>query len=367
MAGETNAPGVDIPMPGLQDMQHWTWVLGRAQQLMLAHMAEQMKKAGEEGEDRWSRIAEPPEQFVELSANLAGMAFDPARFAQAQADFWTKSIDLWARFLAPEKREEGADEAPADRRFAAPQWQANPVFDMLRQAYQLLAEHMLSTVDTIEGIEPRQKEQIRFATRNMVDAMAPSNFALTNPEALERAIETKGESLLKGLENMLADLAKGQLTHVDASNFELGLNIAATPGKVIRQTPLYQLIQYAPTTKQVFETPLVIFPPWINRFYILDLNEKKSFVRWAVAQGFTVFMVSWKSADESIADVTQDDYCLAQIDAIDTICELLDVPSASAIGYCVAGTTLAMTLALLTARGEADKVASATFFTAQVD
>lgn len=366
MAGETNAPGGDIPMPSLKDMQHWTWVLGRAQQLMLAHMAEQMKRAGEEGEQRFAMISEPTEPFAEAAPGMAAMAFDPARFAEAQADFWTKSIEMWGRFLDPDKQRESV-EGPADKRFAAPQWQANPVFDMLRQGYQLLAEHMLQTVDAIDGIDSKQKEQIRFAARNMVDAMAPSNFMATNPEALERAIETKGESLLKGLEHMLADLAKGQLTHVDAEGFELGLNIASTPGKVIKQTPLYQLIQYKPTKKKVYGTPLVIFPPWINRFYILDLNEKKSFVRWAVAQGFTVFMVSWKSADESFVDITQDDYVRAQIDAIDTVRELLDVPSVNVIGYCVAGTTLAMTLAYLAAKKQADKVESATFFTAQVD
>jgi polyhydroxyalkanoate synthase len=172
---------------------------------------------------------------------------------------------------------------------------------------------------------------------------------------------------LKGLENMLRDMEKGQLTHTDPNAFEVGRNIATTPGKVVKQTPLYQLIQYSPSTDEVYETPLIIFPPWINRFYILDLNEKKSFIRWAVAQGLTVFVVSWKSADETMIDVTMDDYVKAQVDAVDTARELLKVDDVHLIGYCVAGTTLAATLALLEARDEADKVASATFFTAQVD
>jgi polyhydroxyalkanoate synthase len=198
--------------------------------------------------------------------------------------------------------------------------------------------------------------------------MAPSNFALTNPLVMERALETKGESLLKGLENMLRDLGKGQLTHTDPDAFEVGRNIAMTPGKVVHRTPLYELIQYSPTTAKVRETPLIIFPPWINRYYILDLNPKKSFIRWVVDQGLTVFVVSWKSADEAMAGTTIDDYVLrGQIDAIDTVLDLLGVKAVDAIGYCVAGTTLAATLALLAARGEADKVASATFFTAQVD
>jgi polyhydroxyalkanoate synthase len=219
-----------------------------------------------------------------------------------------------------------------------------------------------------EGLEPRQREQIRFAVRSVTDAMSPSNFALTNPQVLERIFETRGESLLHGIEHMIADMDKGQLTHVDADAFELGRNIAATPGKVIHETPLYQLIQYTPTTDMVLETPLIIFPPWINRFYILDLNPRNSFIRWAVGQGLTVFVVSWKSADDSIADVTMDDYVVrGQIDAIDTVRKLLGVGHVHAIGYCVAGTALAMTLAYLAACGEADKVKSATFFTAQID
>jgi len=197
--------------------------------------------------------------------------------------------------------------------------------------------------------------------------MSPSNFALTNPQVLERAAETRGESLLNGLQHMLDDLSKGQLTHVQPGAFEVGRNIATTPGKVVLETPMFQLIQYAPTTERVLEIPLIIFPPWINRFYILDLNPKKSFIRWAVEQGLTVFVVSWKSADESMAETRLDDYVLAQIEAIEAVRDGLGVESVHAIGYCVAGTMLAATLALLTARGEADKVASATFFTAQVD
>jgi len=185
---------------------------------------------------------------------------------------------------------------------------------------------------------------------------------------LEKTLESRGENLVRGLKHMLADISKGQLTHTDGSKFELGVNIASTPGKVIRETPLYQLIHYEPTTKKVQETPLVIFPPWINRFYILDLSPHKSFVKWAVDQGLSVFMVSWKSADASMKDVEWADYIVrGQVDVIDTVRDLLDVESVHAIGYCVAGTTLAATLAWLEARGEAAKVKSATFFTAQVD
>jgi polyhydroxyalkanoate synthase len=166
---------------------------------------------------------------------------------------------------------------------------------------------------------------------------------------------------------MLADIGKGQLTHTDPNAFEVGRNLAMTPGKVVKRTDLYELIQYTPTTETVLSIPLVIFPPWINRFYILDLTPEKSFIRWCVEQGITVFMVSWRSADATMKDIVWDDYVTAQVEAVDTIRALLDVPAVHTIGYCVAGTTLAATLALLTARGEADKAASATFFTAQVD
>ncbi|TFI57464.1 class I poly(R)-hydroxyalkanoic acid synthase [Sphingomonas parva] len=346
------------PLLSLEEMQHWTWVMGRAQQLMMEHVARQFGEA------------KPPEPAA-LAQQLPWMNMfpDPAKLAEQQVALWTEGMTLWQRALGFDGgRSELAEKADRDKRFNAPQWQDNPLFDMIRQSYLLVSERLLGSVDAIEGIDSRQREKLRFLTRSFVDAMAPSNFALTNPMVIERAIETKGESLLKGLENMLRDLSKGQLTHTDPTAFEVGRNIAVTPGKVVKRTPLYELVQYSPTTDEVHETPLIIFPPWINRYYILDLNPKKSFIRWAVEQGLTVFVVSWKSADESLASTTLDDYVVnGQVDAIDTVRDLLGVESVHAIGYCVAGTTLACTLALLAARGEADKVASATFFTAQVD
>ena len=335
------------PPPTLGELQHWTWVMGRAQQMMM-----------EQG------IAAVTSGAVPVMPGIN----DPATIERAR-DFWTDSLTLWQRFLDP-ARAAPADEPEAqarDKRFKAAAWRENPIYDWTRQSYLLIADHMLRGVDALDGIDSGQKETLRFAAKGLVDAMSPSNFALTNPEVMARAIETKGESLLKGLQNMLADLGKGQLTHTDPSAFEVGRNLAMTPGKVIRRTPLYELIQYTPTTGTVLATPLVIFPPWINRFYILDLTPEKSFIRWCVDQGITVFMVSWRSADATMKDVIWDDYAMAQVEAIDTIRALLGVPAVHTIGYCVAGTTLAATLAMLAARGQADKVASATFFTAQVD
>ncbi|WP_119035698.1 PHA/PHB synthase family protein [Hephaestia caeni] len=336
------------PIPSLEDMQHWTWVMGRAQQMMLEHGLQTLDD-------------------TPALPTIPGFT-DKATMARAQ-EFWLDSMKLWQRFLDPAGAP-AADEPPErakDRRFQAPQWHENPVFDWIRQSYFLIADHLLRGVEAIEGVDPLQKEQLRFAARNFVDAMSPTNFPATNPQVLEKTIETRGENLLKGLANMLADLGKGQVTHTDSDAFEVGGNIATTPGKVVHRTRVYELIHYAPTTETVTTTPLVIFPPWINRFYILDLRPEKSFVKWAVDQGLSVFMVSWKSADASMGDVTWDDYVAAQIDAIDTIRDLLGVEGVHAIGYCVAGTTLAATLALLAARDEAAKVKSATFFTAQVD
>jgi polyhydroxyalkanoate synthase len=348
------ADRTDPKPPSLEDMQHWTWVLGRAQQMML--------EAG----------VDAVEKTPALTAAMPAMpnGFEPAAVMRATADFWGDTLKLWQRFLDPAGAEPFAEtpEQARDKRFKAPEWREQPIFDFLRQSYLTIADHMLKGVDAIEGVDPKQRERIRFATRGFVDAMSPTNFPATNPEVLAKIVETRGESLLKGLQNMLADVGRGQLTHTDSTAFELGRNIATTPGKVIKRTPLYELIQYTPTTESVYRTPLIIFPPWINRFYILDLTPEKSFIAWAVAQGLTVFMVSWKSADATMADVVWDDYVeRGQIDAIETVRALLDVEAVHTIGYCVAGTTLAATLALLSARGHADRVASATFFTAQVD
>lgn len=294
---------------------------------------------------------------------------DPETLTRACA-MWMETLSLWQRALDPQGARAAADEAPdraRDKRFRDPVWRDNPVFDWIRRSYLDFSDRLLAGVDTMEGLSPREQERLRFATRNFVQAISPTNFPLTNPKVLEETVKTGGENLVRGMERLMADLGRGQITHSEAGRFEIGRNIATTPGQVVHRTPLYELIQYSPATERVMTTPLVIFPPWINRFYILDLSAEKSFIRWAVEQGITVFVVSWKSADASMKDVVWDDYVAAQIDAIDTIRAGLDVPSVHAIGYCVAGTTLAATLSVLAATGGAERVASATFFTAQVD
>jgi polyhydroxyalkanoate synthase len=317
-------------------------------------------------------FAEPAQWFGIMQGWYAQVPWlDPQR----QAALVSEGAALWEQILGqygigPQAAADSDPEVSlprSDRRFADPKWREQPVFALIHQTYLLLAERVLQSVDDIDGLAAREREQLRFATKAVLDAMSPANFPLMNPVVLERTLETHGENLAKGMERLARDLEKGQLTHTDDTLFKLGENIACTPGKVVHESRLFQLIQYAPATEQVLGVPLVIFPPWINRFYILDLNPKKSFVKWCVDQGVSTFMVSWRSADETTADVTWDDYVRAQIEAIDVIRARLDVPAVHAIGYCVAGTTLAATLAILARRGEADKVASATFLTAQVD
>jgi polyhydroxyalkanoate synthase len=339
MTDQLDSPTANIP--GLEDWQHWTLVMGRAQQMLMETWADGLAKEGP----------------------IAKVTTDPLPLLTAGAEAWSKGLEAWGQMLTGFAK---AGET-RDKRFSSAEWRDNPLFDTIRQSYLAISDQLLGSVDKVEGLDEPARQKLRFATKSFVDAMSPSNFALTNPEVMKRTIETRGENLLDGLSNMLADIKAGQMSQSKAGAFELGRNLAMTPGKVIHETRLFQLIHYAPTTGTVLETPLVVFPPWINRFYILDLTPEKSFVRWCVDQGVSLFMVSWKSADESLADVTLDDYVAAQVEAVDVIREQLGVKSVHTIGYCVAGTTLAATLALLAARKEADKVASVTFFTAQVD
>jgi len=343
MAEDSTVGGAAIPT--LEDWQHWTLVMGRAQQMLMEFWAESLKK--DQPFPGWS----PPAFGFGEQPGTA----DPMALMSAGAQAWAKGLEAWGKMLGGVAAAPAADEKDRkDRRFTAPEWRENPIFDTIRQTYLRVSDQLLGTVDEIENIDPATREKLRFATRSLVDAMSPSNFALTNPEVVKKTLETRGENLLKGLANMLKDIAAGQLTQTKPGVFEVGRNLATTPGKVVKQTRLYQLIQYTPTTPEVLKTPVVIFPPWINRFYILDLNPEKSFVKWCVDNGVSLFMVSWKSADESIADVRLDDYVLeGQIDAIDTVRDLLGIESVHSVGYCVAGTTLAATLAYLQARKQA--------------
>ena len=357
------------------DLQHWGMSAAKLQKMWLDFAAEQ----GGTAEAALAKMVDPAKWAALFGEWQKAM---PLSAWETQQKLWQDSLSLWTAvlggygmnaFAGPSAKPDAVPELPrTDRRFAHAKWRETPLFALIHQTYLLLSEQLAAMAEQIDGVSPEKKEQIRFMTRVLTDALSPANFPLTNPLVIERTLETRGDNLVRGAEHLITDLKRGQLTHTDPDAFELGRNIAVTPGKVVHETKLFQLIQYTPTTDQVLAVPLVIFPPWINRFYILDLNPQKSFIRWAVEQGLTVFVVSWKSADASMADVIWDDYIKAQIDVIDHVRARLDVPAVHTIGYCVAGTTLAATLALLARRGPemgggADKVVSATFFTAQVD
>jgi polyhydroxyalkanoate synthase len=356
--------GGTIQPAGQPDMAEWTKVAKRLQTMWLDFQTQQA--GGATGTQAWT----DPVQWMELSQGWLRQM--PMLDPELQKRMWEDSLQVWQQVLGLYAG--AADKAPdpsalprQDKRFADEQWRAHPAFALIHQTYLLVTEKLGEMAAQQEHLPPKLREQLQFFTRAAADAASPAHVPWLNPVVLQRTLDTGGENLVKGMEHLLTDLKRGQLSHTDPDAFKLGENIAVTPGKVVFETDLFQLIQYSPTTGQVLEVPLVIFPPWINRFYILDLNPKKSFVRWAVEQGITVFMVSWRSADAAMKDIVWDDYVRAQIQAVDHVRERLSVPSVQAIGYCVAGTTLAATLALLHARGEEDKVASATFFTAQVD
>jgi len=368
------------------DIGEWTKAGAELQGIWLDFVTHQARGATEHataGLSNPSNLLDPAQWLVLSQSMLSQM---PKGIVEAQTKLATDTFDLWKGVfgqMAPSlpltmpgfggdaAATDEDDTKPAlpkkDRRFADPEWQEHPAFALLHQTYLMLAEYFRNAVQSMPGLDSEMRKQLEFAVNALAEAMSPGNFLLTNPVVMKRTVETHGQNLVRGMRHLVADLKRGQLTHTDPNAFTLGENLAATPGKVVHETPLYQLIQYTPSTKDVFEVPLVIFPPWINRFYILDLNPKKSFVKWAVDQGLTVYVVSWKSADETIADVVWDDYIRAQMEAIDHVRERLKVPAVHTIGYCVAGTTLAATLAILSRRADADKVKSATFFTAQVD
>ena len=307
--------------------------------------------------------------FYEVTTRMMS---DPAKLVQAQMTLWQDYMRLWqtttSRMLGGQESEKVAEPEKGDRRFKDPAWEDNQVFDFIKQSYLLTARWMQSTVNDVEGVDEHTAKKVDFYTRQFVDALAPSNFVMTNPQVLRTTLETGGENLLKGLENLLEDMERGKISQTDFDAFEVGRNLAVTPGKVIYQNDLMQLIQYSPSTEQVYKTPLMIIPPWINKFYILDLREKNSFVKWAVDQGFTVFMISWVNPDEKLAQKSFEDYMTeGPLTALDVIEQVTGEKQINAIGYCLGGTLLSCVLSYLAQTKQKDRVKAATFFTTMVD
>jgi polyhydroxyalkanoate synthase len=323
-------------------------------------------------------FGQPGEDVARMAATLGRIAeyylSDAQRALAAQAALSRQFLDLWASTLRRLQGEAAAPVAapdPGDKRFDHPEWRDNPYFDFLKQAYVLTTRWAKDLVARADELDPETRQKAQFYLRQLTSALSPSNFVPTNPELLRTTLAESGENLVRGLKMMAEDIAAGRgnlrIRHADASKFTLGVNLAATPGKVVYRNDLMELIQYAPTTETAFKRPLLIVPPWINKFYVLDLNPEKSFIAWAVAQGLTVFVVSWVNPDKRHAKKGFEDYMregvFAAIEAIEQATGERDV---AAIGYCVGGTLLATALGAMAATGD-KRISSATLLAAQID
>ena len=308
--------------------------------------------------------------FLDLTASLMKQ---PEKLVQAQMNAWGAYMDLWLNMVhtMTGKETEPVVSHNGDRRFKHDAWTNNPFFDYIRQSYLIAANTVQSVVADVDGLDKETARKVEFYTKQIVDAMSPSNFVLTNPEVIQKTIETRGDNLLQGLQHMLEDFDP-QAGHLkikmtDTKAFELGKNIATTPGKVIFQNELMQLIQYSPSTEEVNERPLLIIPPWINKFYVLDLQPKNSMIKWLVDQGHTVFVISWINPDASLSDTDFQDYVFkGPLAALAAITQATGMKEINAVGYCIGGTLLAATLAYMEAKNDR-RIVSATFFVSMID
>jgi polyhydroxyalkanoate synthase len=318
------------------------------------------------------------EELGNVARTLGDIAQDymtkPELFFNAQMQLWRQHTDLWQNTW---KRMLGEDVDPViepergDRRFRDSEWSENQVFDFLKQSYLITSKWAQDIVEGAEDVDDHTRRKANFYVEQIANALSPSNFVLTNPAVLRETMNSNAENLVKGLENLSGDFDQeaGELriSQTDASAFEVGENIAVTPGKVVYEAELFQLLQYEASTEQVYKRPLLIFPPWINKFYILDLNEQKSFIKWAVAQGFTVFVVSWVNPNEALAAKTFADYMTDGIlQAVDAVIKATGEPKVNAIGYCIGGTLLSATLGYMASKKD-KRINAATLFTTQVD
>jgi len=362
----TNESGAKLPDP-MKLAREWASIAERSQRLVKDFLERQKAQT--------ATPADPlnlAQAFLEMTQRMVA---DPTRLVQAQLGLWQDYLRLWQhtaeRLMGVESSEPVIEPNAADRRFKDRAWSDNAVFDYVKQSYLLTARWMQAAVKDVDGLDEKTARKVDFYTRQFVDAMAPSNFILTNPEVLRATIESGGENLVKGLGNLLSDLERGQgkllIKMTDLDRFKVGQNIAVTPGKVVYRNDLMELIQYTPTTPTVQRTPLLIMPPWINKFYILDLRPENSFIKWAVAQGHTVFVISWVNPDRELAQKTFADYMLeGPLTALDAIEQATGERQVNVIGYCIGGTLLACTLAYMRAKRD-DRIKSATYFVALVD
>jgi polyhydroxyalkanoate synthase len=332
------------------------------------------ERTGSNGSGPYSMTSEVGEAAKSLGEIARHWVTEPGKFAAAQGELFSSYADLWGRsfrrFLGEEVKPVVEPE-PGDNRFKDPDWSNGQFFDFWKQAYLITSRWAEDLTRNTEGVDEKTRKKALFYLNQMLAAASPSNFPLTNPEVVRTTLATNAENLVRGMTQFVQDLEQSKdllrISQTDLSAFEIGRNLAVTPGKVVFQNDLIQLIQYAPTTAEVYERPLLIVPPWINKFYILDLTPEKSFVKWAVDQGFTVFLVSWVNPDARLAQKTFENYMQEGIlAAVDAVIRQTGSPKINALGYCVGGTLLASALAYMAAKGD-DRIASATFLAAQVD
>lgn len=316
-----------------------------------------------------------PDVYMKAAAAyFAEMMQNPAKILEHQINYWGKSLKHYVEAqqqLAKGELKAPPDPTPKDRRFSNPLWETHPFFNYLKQQYLMNAEAVQAAVGDMDSLDPADRKRVEYFTRQIVDMFSPTNFLGTNPDALEKAVETDGESLVRGLENLVHDIEANSgdllVTLADKEAFHVGQNLATTPGAVVYRNRMFELIQYTPVTEKVYQTPLLIFPPWINKFYILDLKPANSLIKWVVEQGFTVFVVSWVNPDSSYRDVAMDDYIRdGYLRAMAEVRRITGEKQINAVGYCIAGTTLSLTLGHLQKAGD-QTVKSATLFTTLTD
>ena len=301
------------------------------------------------------------------------LAMQPETLRDAHAQLWQRYGEIWQRHAAQTFTGRAPNEAdmPRDKRFRDPEWRTNPAFSMLRETYLATADFITELVQKAEGVDEEDKRKASFFIKQAVDAASPSNFLMTNPTALRALLSSHGESLKKGIDQLAEDLKRGRgnlaISQTDLDAFRVGENVATSPGKVVFRNRLFELLQYDPSTETVHEVPLLIFPPWINKFYILDLQPKNSMIRWLTARGHTVFLVSWVNPDEDLSNASFEDYMRDGVyAAAQAVQDAAGVQRINAVGYCIGGTLLAATLAHMAASGD-DRIQSATFFASQAD
>jgi polyhydroxyalkanoate synthase len=360
----------ELKMPDPEKVGETVTKIAEQSQRLVKDFVERQAKDGA-GE---FQVLDPQDMARSFQELMQMMMEDPGKVLESQLKLWQDYTNLWQTSL---KRMMGEESEPViqpvqgDRRFSDEEWNQNPVFDYIKQSYLLASKYLHECVRETEGLDPHKAEKLDFYTRQYIDAVAPTNFAMSNPQVLRRTVETGGENLLTGLSNMLDDLERGKgklrVKMTDLERFKLGENVAVTPGKVIYQNELMQLLQYTPSTDTVYKRPLLIIPPWINKYYILDLRPKNSFIKWAVDQGHTVFVISWVNPDEKLAHKDFQDYMLeGPLAALDAIEQATGERESKVIGYCLGGTLLAGMLAYMAEKGDA-RVKAATFFVTMTD